>query len=56
MFFLKLQEDQIIGLRNSEELLDMKEGIVESRMMMAIVDYPGTRPNPAHDPKSPGKP
>lgn len=41
-------------LRNSEE--EMKEGIVESRMLMDIVDYPGTRPNPAHDPKSPGKP
>ncbi|KAG4912764.1 hypothetical protein JHK84_053225 [Glycine max] len=44
----------IMRLRNSEE--EMKEGIVESRMLMDIVDYPGTRPNPAHDPKSPGKP
>nr|KYP63902.1 hypothetical protein KK1_018489 [Cajanus cajan] len=49
-----LQEDPVMGLMNSKE--DMKEGIVESRMMVDIVDYPGTRPNPAHDPKSPGKP
>ncbi|KAG4915719.1 hypothetical protein GLYMA_19G117900v4 [Glycine max] len=51
---LSLQEDPVMRLRNSEE--EMKEGIVESRMLMDIVDYPGTRPNPAHDPKSPGKP
>ncbi|XP_020218414.1 uncharacterized protein LOC109801715 [Cajanus cajan] len=48
------KEDPVMGLMNSKE--DMKEGIVESRMMVDIVDYPGTRPNPAHDPKSPGKP
>ncbi|TKY62840.1 hypothetical protein E2542_SST12700 [Spatholobus suberectus] len=50
------KEDQVMGLRNSEELLDMKEGIIESRMMVDITDYPGTKANPAHDPKSPGKP
>ncbi|KAK7396118.1 hypothetical protein VNO78_16898 [Psophocarpus tetragonolobus] len=48
------KEDPVMGLRNSEE--DMKEGIVDSRMMLDVVDYPGTRPNPAHDPRSPGKP
>ncbi|ESW33886.1 hypothetical protein PHAVU_001G106300 [Phaseolus vulgaris] len=46
--------DPVMGLTYTEE--DMKEEIAESRMMMDIVDYPGTRPNPAHDPKSPGKP
>ncbi|KAG4912773.1 hypothetical protein AAZX31_19G105800 [Glycine max] len=51
---LLAKEDPVMRLRNSEE--EMKEGIVESRMLMDIVDYPGTRPNPAHDPKSPGKP
>ncbi|XP_061348043.1 uncharacterized protein LOC133293476 [Gastrolobium bilobum] len=45
------KEDLSLGLRN------MKEGIVESRMMMdMIADYPGARANPAHEPKSPGKP
>jgi len=43
-----------MGLSYNEE--DMKEEIGESRMLRDIVDYPGTRPNPAHDPKSPGKP
>lgn len=41
-------------LRNSEE--EMKEGTLETRILMDVVDYPGTRPNPAHYPKSPGKP
>jgi len=41
-------------LRNSED--EMKEGTLETRMLMDVVDYPGTRPNPAHYPKSPGKP
>ncbi|XP_027353554.1 uncharacterized protein LOC113863949 [Abrus precatorius] len=49
------KEDLVMGLTNNEELYDMKEGI-ESRMMMDIADYPVTKPNPAHDPKSPGKP
>ncbi|BAT84992.1 hypothetical protein LR48_Vigan03g199300 [Vigna angularis] len=46
--------DPVMGLSYSED--DMKEEIAESRMLRDIVDYPGTRPNPAHDPKSPGKP
>ncbi|KAK7290683.1 hypothetical protein RIF29_05276 [Crotalaria pallida] len=51
------KEDLVMGLRNNEELFDMhEEGVVESRMMLDIADYPGTRPNPAHDPKAPGKP
>ncbi|KAL2320528.1 hypothetical protein Fmac_029497 [Flemingia macrophylla] len=48
------KEDPVMGLMNSKE--EMKEGIVESRMMVDIADYPGTGPNPAHNPKSPGKP
>ncbi|KAK7286589.1 hypothetical protein RJT34_21691 [Clitoria ternatea] len=50
------KEDQVMGSRNSKELMDLKNGMVESRMMVNIADYAGTRPNPAHDPKSPGKP
>ncbi|KHN42189.1 hypothetical protein glysoja_021679 [Glycine soja] len=47
-------EDLVMWLRNSED--EMKEGTLETRMLMDVVDYPGTRPNPAHYPKSPGKP
>jgi len=54
VILFNLQVDPVMGLTYTEE--DMKEEIAESRMMMDIVDYPGTRPNPAHDPKSPGKP
>jgi len=43
-----------MGLAYTEE--DKKEEIAESRMMRDIEDYAGTRPNPAHDPKYPGKP
>ncbi|KAK7336315.1 hypothetical protein VNO77_16852 [Canavalia gladiata] len=50
------KEDVVMGLKNSQEPFDIKEGKVESRMMIYIADYPGTKPNPAHDPKSPGKP
>ncbi|CAJ1919302.1 unnamed protein product [Sphenostylis stenocarpa] len=49
-----LAKNPVMELSNSEE--DMNKGTSESRMMMDIVDYPGTKPNPAHDPKSPGKP
>ncbi|KAG5041920.1 hypothetical protein JHK87_005835 [Glycine soja] len=48
------KEDLVMWLRNSED--EMKEGTLETRMLMDVVDYPGTRPNPAHYPKSPGKP
>lgn len=52
-----MQEDLAVDLRNIEELFGMKEeGLEEGRIMMDISDYPGTRANPAHDPKSPGKP
>ncbi|KAF7801426.1 uncharacterized protein G2W53_040537 [Senna tora] len=29
-------------------------GYGEGRMMMNVIDYTGPKPNPAHDPKSPG--
>lgn len=46
-----------MDLKNHEELFGKKElGLEEGRMMMDIVDYPGTGPNHRHDPKSPGKP
>ncbi|RDX60127.1 hypothetical protein CR513_61762, partial [Mucuna pruriens] len=52
----KAHEDLVVDLRNREELFDMKESLVEGRMIMDIADYPPTGPNHSHTPKSPGKP
>ncbi|OIV89721.1 hypothetical protein TanjilG_03819 [Lupinus angustifolius] len=52
----QVKEDVVVGLWNKDEEFDMEKGVVESRMMLDVEDYPRTRPNPAHDPKSPGKP
>lgn len=42
-------------LWNKKEHFELKEGVEKRRMMMDLVDYPGTGPNKHHDPKSPGK-
>ncbi|CAL0322830.1 unnamed protein product [Lupinus luteus] len=52
----QVKKDLVVGLWNKDEEFDMEEGVVESRMMLDVEDYPRTRPNPAHDPKPPGKP
>ncbi|KAF1886120.1 hypothetical protein Lal_00045349 [Lupinus albus] len=48
--------DLVVGLWNKDEEFNTEEGVVDSRMMLDVEDYPRTRPNPAHDPKPPGKP
>ncbi|KAF7819237.1 putative transmembrane protein [Senna tora] len=35
---------------------EMKERAEEKKMMMEVEDYSGPKANPAHQPKSPGKP
>ncbi|KAI9093571.1 hypothetical protein K1719_027020 [Acacia pycnantha] len=39
---------------STEEAFEMEEEAGEGRMMMDVVDYSGPKPNPAHNPKSPG--
>ncbi|OIW19840.1 hypothetical protein TanjilG_24827 [Lupinus angustifolius] len=49
------KENLAVGLKNNDEEFDMEEGVIENRMMLDVADYPGTRANPAHHPKAPGK-
>ena len=56
VIFFNLQEDLAMELRNSKEIFDMEEGDAEGRMVLEITDYPPTRSNPIHDPRSPGHP
>lgn len=39
-----------------EEAFGMEEEAGKGRLMMDVVDYSGPKANPAHNPKSPGKP
>ncbi|XP_028800085.1 uncharacterized protein LOC114755372 [Neltuma alba] len=41
---------------STEEAFEMEKDAGEGRMMMDVVDYSGPKPNPAHNPRSPGKP
>lgn len=44
-------------LKNSEVFKKEEGGSEDQRkMMMDVADYSGPRANPAHQPKSPGKP
>ncbi|XP_057440563.1 uncharacterized protein LOC130732558 [Lotus japonicus] len=49
------KDDHVMGLRNNQGVLEIKEEAVESRMLVDVADYPGTRPNPSHNPKPPAK-
>ncbi|XP_054800314.1 uncharacterized protein LOC129304617 [Prosopis cineraria] len=42
--------------RTEVEFEEEGNGGDEGRMMMTMIDYAGAKANPAHDPKSPGKP
>ncbi|KAL4607173.1 hypothetical protein ACB092_09G155000 [Castanea dentata] len=50
-----LLAQEAMDLRYGEEVFDVGERFIEGRMDFETSDYPGSRPNPDHDPKPPGK-